>query len=66
MLRIGKKPIYQSTVVLGDKPRGPALTLGRKPIPQTRGTRRIAQGPTLPKPRTESTYATPIGLAKPR
>lgn len=66
MLRIGKKPTIQSTVVLGDKPRGPPVTLGHRPKPTTHGTRRIAQGPTLPKPRTESSYATPIGLAKPR
>jgi hypothetical protein len=49
MLRIGKKPTYQSTVVLGRKPRGPPITLGYRPRPSTHGTRRIASGPA-PRP----------------
>jgi len=49
MLRIGKKPTYQSTVVLGKKPRGPPVTLGHRPKPSTHGTRRIASGPA-PRP----------------
>jgi hypothetical protein len=50
MLRIGKKPTYASTVVLGTKPRGSPHTLGHRPKPTTHGTRRIAAGPA-PRPR---------------